>query len=130
MRSGSALRISVGIIAAVLVAAAAAQASTVFAPLAMALFIIAIVWPLQCWLQARMPKLPALAITIVVTLAAGLAFIECLGGDDDEIAGPYSVRRGDGMNRHRAIAACTFATQALGGHRLGVIGPERYRVNL
>jgi len=72
--SGSALRITVGIIAAVLVAAAAAQASTVFAPLALALFIIAIVWPLQYWLQSRMPKLPALAITIVVTLAAGLAF--------------------------------------------------------
>ena len=72
--SGSALRITVGIIAVVLVAAAAAQASTVFAPLALALFIIAIVWPLQHWLQTRMPKLPALAITIVVTLAAGLGF--------------------------------------------------------
>jgi hypothetical protein len=32
------------------------QASTVFAPLALAIFIIAIVWPLQYRLQAQMPK--------------------------------------------------------------------------
>jgi predicted PurR-regulated permease PerM len=63
-----------GLIAAVIFAAAAAQASTVFAPLALALFIIAIVWPLQHRLQSRMPKLIALAITIVVTVAVCLAF--------------------------------------------------------
>src|SRR5580693_8402709 len=68
------MKITVGIIAAVLLAAAAAQASRVFAPLALAIFIIAIVWPLQNRLQARMPKLVALAITIVVTIAVCLAF--------------------------------------------------------
>src|ERR1700730_17322348 len=68
------MKITVGIIAAVLLAAAAAQASTVFAPLALALFVIAIVWPLQHRLQSRMPQLPALAITMVVTLAVCLAF--------------------------------------------------------
>ena len=67
--AGLALKITVGIIAAVLIAAAAAQASTVFAPLALAMFIVAIVWPLQHRLQARMPKLLALAITMVVTAA-------------------------------------------------------------
>jgi AI-2 transport protein TqsA len=40
----------------------------------LALFIIAIVWPLQQWLQLHMPKLVALAITIVVTVAVCLAF--------------------------------------------------------
>lgn len=60
--------------AAVLVAAALAQASTVFAPLALALFIIALVWPLQRWLQVRIPKLLALAITVVVTVSVFLAF--------------------------------------------------------
>jgi AI-2 transport protein TqsA len=69
-----ALKIIVGIIAAVLLAAAASQASTVFAPLALALFIIAIVWPLQHQLQSRMPKLLALSITMVVTVAVCLAF--------------------------------------------------------
>ena len=70
MVAGLALKI----IAAVLLAAAAAQASIVFAPLALAIFIIAIVWPLQHWLQGRMPKLLALAITIVVTVAVCLTF--------------------------------------------------------
>jgi AI-2 transport protein TqsA len=63
-----------GLAALVVIAAAVAQASTVFAPLALALFIIAIVWPLQQRLQSRMPKLLALAITIIVTVATCLAF--------------------------------------------------------
>jgi AI-2 transport protein TqsA len=70
MVAGLALKI----IAAVLLAAAAAQASIVFAPLALAIFIIAIVWPLQHWLQGRMPKLLALAITIVITVTVCLTF--------------------------------------------------------
>jgi len=74
MVAGLALKIAVAIIAAVLLAAAAAQASIVFAPLALAIFIIAIVWPLQHWLQGRMPKLLALAITVVVTVAVCLTF--------------------------------------------------------
>jgi predicted PurR-regulated permease PerM len=68
------MNIAVGIIAAILLAAAAGQASAVFAPLALALFIIAIVWPLQNRLQTKMPKLLALAVTIVVTIAVCLAF--------------------------------------------------------
>jgi len=68
------LRIMVGIIAAILASAALSQAISVFAPLALALFIIAIVWPLQHWLQSRMPKLLALAITLVVTLSVCMAF--------------------------------------------------------
>jgi AI-2 transport protein TqsA len=68
------LKITIGLTAAVVVAAALSQASNVFAPLALALFIIAIVWPLQQRLQSRMPKLVALAITVVVTVAVCLAF--------------------------------------------------------
>ena len=74
MAAGFGFKFTGGLVAAVVVAAAAAQASTVFAPLALALFIIAIVWPLQHRLQSRMPKLVALAITIVVTVAVCLAF--------------------------------------------------------
>ena len=44
---GFGLKTTTGIIAGVLVTAALAQASRVFAPLAAALFIIAIVWPIQ-----------------------------------------------------------------------------------
>jgi AI-2 transport protein TqsA len=74
MAIGFALKITIGLVAAVLVAAAIGQAGTVFAPLALALFIIAIVWPLQHRLQAQMPRLLALAVTVIVTLAVCLAF--------------------------------------------------------
>src|SRR6185437_1969566 len=62
------------IIAAVLVCAAAMQARSVLAPLAAALFIIGVVWPAQKWLQSRMPKLAALAITVIFTTTICLAF--------------------------------------------------------
>lgn len=74
MAPDSTLRTAVGLIAAAAVSAAAYQASEVFAPLALALFIIAIVWPLQEWLQARMPALLALAITMAITVAVCLGF--------------------------------------------------------
>ena len=72
--ANSTLNVSVGIIAAVMICFAASQAADVFAPLALALFIIALVWPLQSWLQARMPALFALAITMAVTVAVCIAF--------------------------------------------------------
>jgi len=68
------LKIAAGLVVVVLIATVLAQASTVFAPLALALFIIAIVWPLQHWLQMRMPKLLALGVTIIVTVSVCLAF--------------------------------------------------------
>ena len=68
------MKVGIQLIAGVVIVAAITYASTVFAPLALALFVIAIVWPLQDWLQARMPKLLALAITLLVTLAVGVAF--------------------------------------------------------
>ncbi|MBV9727100.1 MAG: AI-2E family transporter, partial [Gammaproteobacteria bacterium] len=55
-----ALKIAVGLVAAVSIASALASARSVFEPLAQALFILALVWPLQQWLQLRMPKLLAL----------------------------------------------------------------------
>jgi AI-2 transport protein TqsA len=48
--------------------------ASVFAPLVLALFIMAIIWPLQHRLQLHMPKLVALAITTIITIAVGLAF--------------------------------------------------------
>jgi AI-2 transport protein TqsA len=72
--TGRILKTAVGLVAAVLVGAALAQARTVFEPLALALFIIAVVWPLQHWLQLRMPKLLALGVTIIVTVSVCLAF--------------------------------------------------------
>ena len=74
MARDKALKVSVGIIAAIMVCIAARDANDVFAPLTLALFIIALVWPMQSWLQARMPALLALAITMTVTIAVCLAF--------------------------------------------------------
>jgi AI-2 transport protein TqsA len=67
-------KVTTAIVVATAASIAAYQAASVFAPLVLALFIIAVVWPLQHWLQPRMPKLVALAITIIVTVAVCLAF--------------------------------------------------------
>jgi len=62
------IKIFVGIIAAIVVCAALSVAQTLVAPVAFALFTIAVVWPLQRALQAHMPKLIAVALTLIVTL--------------------------------------------------------------
>jgi predicted PurR-regulated permease PerM len=63
-----ALRVAFGILTALAVSVALYQASSVLAPLALALFAIAIVWPIQKRLQSVMPKILALAITVIVTV--------------------------------------------------------------
>jgi predicted PurR-regulated permease PerM len=62
------------VIAAIMAIAALSIASSVFAPVAFALFIIALVWPLQQKLQTFLPRLLALAISIVVMVVTFLAF--------------------------------------------------------
>jgi AI-2 transport protein TqsA len=64
----------VGAIAAVAVFAALNAASSVFAPAVCALFIIAVTWPLQAWLQARIPQLLALAVVVSVVVLVFLVF--------------------------------------------------------
>jgi AI-2 transport protein TqsA len=53
----------------VLIFAALNFASTIIAPVTFALFIIAIVWPLQSALQKRIQKLLALIVTLAITIA-------------------------------------------------------------
>ena len=67
------LRALVALIAAIAIVAAAYQAGSVFAPLTLGLFIIALVWPLQDALRRRAPGLVALAITMTVTVAVMVA---------------------------------------------------------
>jgi AI-2 transport protein TqsA len=74
MAAGREIKTMLGLIAAVALFGAAYTASTVFAPLALALFIIAIVWPLYWRLRARMLTLLALAICILVTITVCLVF--------------------------------------------------------
>jgi AI-2 transport protein TqsA len=66
------VKVALAIGAAVAVAFAAYQAASV--PLVLALFIIAITWPLQRWMQSHIPRLVALAITLIVIVAVGVAF--------------------------------------------------------
>ena len=69
------LRSMVGIGTVVIVVAALGGARSVFAPLTFALFVIAIVWPLQARLQARLPKLLALAMCMSMTIVVIGAFL-------------------------------------------------------
>lgn len=62
------IRAMVAVCTAILILAALYLARSIVAPVALALFIIALVWPLQAALQARMPKLLAMAITLVITI--------------------------------------------------------------
>jgi AI-2 transport protein TqsA len=60
-------RAMLAICTAILVAAALYFARSIFAPFAFALFMVAIVWPLQSALQRRFPQVVALLITLFVT---------------------------------------------------------------
>jgi AI-2 transport protein TqsA len=64
----------VGIGTTILVVGALGIAQPVFSPLAFALLVIAVVWPLQRVLQAKLPKLLALAICMTVTILVIASF--------------------------------------------------------
>ena len=68
-----------GVCTVVLVAGALSLAQAVFAPLAFALFIIAIAWPLQKGLQTRVPQLVALALTMMATILVVFVFASLVG---------------------------------------------------
>lgn len=59
---------------AILVVAALYFASSIFVPLVFALFILAIVWPMQKALQVWLPKAVALLLTLSVTIFVVLVF--------------------------------------------------------
>ncbi|MEP9377206.1 AI-2E family transporter [Aquabacter sp. CN5-332] len=69
MSGGRAAGVLIGIIAAIAICAALSLAETLLVPIAFAFFIMAIVWPLQKALQARLPKMVAVLLTLIITLA-------------------------------------------------------------
>jgi predicted PurR-regulated permease PerM len=74
MGSDRAMRVMLGLCTAVLVGAAVSLAQGVLAPVAFAVFAIALVWPVQDFLQRyRVPKLLALVVTMVVALVTLVA---------------------------------------------------------
>ncbi len=62
------------VIAVLAILVAAYLASSFLAPIALAIFVIALVWPLQVYLQSRLPKLLALALVMLSILLAFMAF--------------------------------------------------------
>jgi AI-2 transport protein TqsA len=72
------LRVSAGVIAAVVVVTALYFSGNVFAPLAFALLIMAMVWPLQKRLGAWLPKLVALALSMMATIVILVAFVSLI----------------------------------------------------
>ena len=64
-----AARISLAICAIVAVHAAAYVLRTLLAPVAFAIFVVAVVWPLQKWFTRRMPQGLALVATLAMTVA-------------------------------------------------------------
>jgi AI-2 transport protein TqsA len=77
-RSDRGLRAAVGLCAAAIVLTALYFTSSVFAPLAFAMLIIAVMWPLQERLQARLPKLLALFLTMLATVVILAAFVSLI----------------------------------------------------
>jgi predicted PurR-regulated permease PerM len=67
MTADRSIKVMIGLCTAVAVFAAVYFARPLLAPIAFALFIIALVWPLQRALQQKLPTLLALAITISAT---------------------------------------------------------------
>ena len=59
----------------ILVLAALSWGEMVFAPAAFAIFIVMVVWPLQAFLQSRMPKALAMLITIALTVFCFVALM-------------------------------------------------------
>jgi AI-2 transport protein TqsA len=66
------------VLVSITVAAALHLSAAVFAPVACALFIIAIVWPLQRSLQSRLPQLLALAVVVCAVVVVFIAFASAM----------------------------------------------------
>lgn len=68
-----------GVCTAILVLIAFYYARVLLAPVVFALFAIAVVWPLQSLLQARIPKLIAVAITVLVIVVVVTTLAALIG---------------------------------------------------
>ena len=68
-----------GICTAILVVVALYFGRAIFAPVAFALFVIALVWTTQAALQARIPRLIAMAITVTMVVVVVSALATLIG---------------------------------------------------
>ena len=113
------------VVCAIILACAALYfASSVFAPLAFALFILAIVWPLQEALERALPKGLALFVTLAVTIVVVLIFASMIAWALSAV-GDWLLN-----NVQRFQALYVQATDWLEGHGIFVAGilAERFDV--
>ena len=92
-------------------------AQSIFVPLTFALFIIALVWPVQVVLQRRMPRLLALLITLAATIAVVVAVGSSI------IWGFGKLGQWLFLNSGRFQAIYVDWTSWLDGHGIAVVGP-------
>lgn len=100
----------------ILTLAALSWGEMVFAPAAFAIFIVMVVWPLQAYLQARMPKALAMLITIALTVFCFVALM-LLFAWGMSVIGQWLIR-----NSARFQAMYQQATDWLEGHGFAVAG--------
>jgi len=108
------VRAGVGLIAALAIFAAVKLASAVVAPVACALFIIAVVWPMQNRLQARLPRLIALAAVVAVIVVVFVVFASLVAWSFGRV-GRWFVTDAAHLQRIYSQAAAW-----LEGHGIGV----------
>lgn len=113
MSSGSASSLT----AAILFLALLHAGQTVFVPLAFALFIIALVWPLQEALQRRLPRGLALLVVLVLTSIVVIAFASAV------VWGFTKVAQWVFVNTGRLQSTYTEWADWLEGHGIAVAGP-------
>lgn len=82
LESGHSVQI---LLAAFLITAALYFARSLFEPIAFAFFGMALVWPLQKALAARLPKFAALSLTILLTLVIMLVFTMAIVWSIDDV---------------------------------------------
>lgn len=100
----------------IIVLAALSWGELVFAPAAFAVFIVMVVWPMQSWLQDRLPRMLAMLITIVVTLIC-FAFLLLLFAWGISVIGQWLVG-----NAARFQTIYQAAADWLEGHGVGLAG--------
>jgi AI-2 transport protein TqsA len=117
-------RAMLAICTTILVAAALYFARSIFAPLALALFVVAIVWPLQRVLEAKLPQAVALLLTLLLTVAVVVAV-------SSMVTWALSVER-QWLIGHAARFQTLYLEWAhwLEAHEIFVVGPlsERFDV--
>jgi len=112
------------VVASLLLLALFYIAAPVFIPVALAIFVMMLVWPLQRGLQARMPQLPALLLTLLVTIGVIVA------------AAMPVIRSANRLIQWLILNAGRFqdiylrATAWLEDHGLSVIGPLAEHFNV